>query len=539
MTNGNNNDSTGAKTPVPDKRDAGKQTAKDNRNNKRNNKSGKGRSDRRNNSANKGGAITSSGADAEVRKSTTASDTTKSGDPTQYDLLSPKLIEDASRINFSWPAGMVIPTLAWNEGYLAPNLMALHTVPGINFDAGKTAMWTIYSELRQVNSGAKNYGPEDVFAVILGGAQIISALNWAIRLYSMAMMYNAYNRALPDVLFAAEHADKQAFIDQRSAYRGILNDFIYQVGTISLPNFMPLFTRMAALYQNVYTEGADFKDQLYMFVPDMFWAVNLDTTSGHTVRGTVVKVRQVEDQLLTPTIVKGILTQLVTNAKQSEYFNIISGDLAKLYPNNLIQLSAIPDDLQIYPDFNFTMLEQIKNAKVYNIDLDTNNFLYTGADFQYSPQVIGMSNAIRMANDYQDLITTEIVDPSPMDIARLTRLIPHFDSNGSYICGGTEMVRELEFLSWNGAMNTCDRSSVTSQIAYMNNATNGNLMSRLTQFKYLPALAIVRSNSGAFVLDGYMHNIDNFGIISLSNLVNLHYAVALNLYYVPSIMTKK
>lgn len=456
----------------------------------------------------------------------------ETNDASWYTVLSPQLIEDAAHVNFSWPAGMVIPTLTLDEGFLNANLCALHSIPTINYDAARTAMWSMYSSLRQVNSGAKNYTPEDLFACLINGCQAYSALNWAIRFYTMSTMFNGNNRAVPYAFFEAEGADLDSFISNRSDYRAMLNAWILKFGTLALPNFMPIFAREAFLYQNIYTEGTSWRDQLYMFVPDMFWTVSLDTTTGHVVRSNVVKTHAEPTVKITPVIVNSILNAIYQNTVVSEAFNIISGDLAKLYPNNLIMVSEIGPDLTIQPIFDSTVLEQIKNARVYNVDINTNTFQYSGTDFMYAPSAT-LSNHSKFANAYKDVITTSKDDVSAIDIVELTRLIPYFDENGSYITSGSDMIRQVDFIAWNGAMQTANKWSLSEQAYWASNSAYTAHLSSLVQFKYLPAFILVRGSVEAFVYDGYLHNLDNFGIVDRTDLSAIHYAALLNLYYVP------
>jgi hypothetical protein len=456
----------------------------------------------------------------------------ETNDPGWYTVLSPQLIEDAAHVNFSWPAGMVIPNLTLDEGFLNANLCALHSIPTINYPAARTAMWSMYSAMRQVNSGAKNYTPEDLFACLINGCQAYSALNWAIRFYTMSTMFNGNNRAVPHAFFEAEGADLDSFINNRADYRMMLNAWILKFGTVAMPNFMPIFAREAFLYQNIYTEGTSWRDQLYMFVPDMFWTVSLDTTAGHVVKSTVVKTHPVDGERITPTVVDSILNTIYQNIVVSESFNIISGDIAKMYPNNLIMVSEVGPDLTIQPIFDLTVLEQIKNARVYNVNITSNTFQYSGTDFMYSPEAT-LATYDQFMNSYKDVITTSKDDVSAVDIVELTRLIPYFDENGSYITSGSDMIRQVDFIAWNGALQTARVQKLLHQAYFVASATYTPMLSSLTQFKYLPAFGIVRGNDASFVFDGYVHNLDNFGIMDRTDLSAIHYAALLNLYYVP------
>lgn len=456
----------------------------------------------------------------------------KTNDPNWYTVLSPQLIEDAAHVNFSWPAGMVIPNLTLDEGFLNANLCALHSIPTINYDAARTAMWSMYSALRQVNSGAKNYTPEDLFACLINGCQAYSALNWAIRFYTMSTMFNGNNRAVPYAFFEAEKADLNSFINNRADYRMMLNAWILKFGTVAMPNFMPIFAREAFLYQNIYTEGTSWRDQLYMFVPDMFWTVSLDTTAGHVVKSTVVKTHPEATTLITPTVVDSILNAIYQNVVVSESFNIISGDLAKMYPNNLIMVSEIGPDLTIQPIPDTNVLEQIKNARLYNVDINTNTFQYSGTDFMYSPQAT-LGALDKFMNDYKDVITTSKDNVSAVDIVELTRLIPYFDADGNFITAGSDMIRQMDLIAWNGALQTATVNYTTSQAFIPTNANSAAKLASMCQFKYLPAFGVVRGTSGAYVFDGYLHNLDNFGVVDRTDLIAIHYAALLNLYYVP------
>lgn len=453
-------------------------------------------------------------------------------DASWYTVMSPQLIEDAAHVNFSWPAGMVIPTLTLDEGFLNANLCALHSIPTINYDAARTAMWTMYAQLRQVNSGAKNYTPEDLFACLVNGFQIYSALNWAIRFYTMATMFNGNNRAVPYIFFEAEGADLSSFTDNRADYRGMLNAWIHKFGTIKMPNFMPIFAREAFLYQNIYTEGTSWRDQLYMFVPEMFWTVSLDTTVGHVVKSNVVKVHAEPTVKVTPVIVNSVLNALYQNTVTSESFNIICGDLEKMYPNNIIQVSEVGPDLTIEPIFDLTVLEQIKNARIYNVDINTNTFQYSGTDFMYAPTA-SLNEGSRAVNGYKDVITTTKDNVSAADIVELTRLIPYFDENGSFITAGSDIIRRVDLIAWNGAMQNARVQSLTQHAFVISNDFYMGVLASACQFKYLPAFVVTRNNSGVYVYDGYLHNLDNFGIVDRTDLSAIHYAALLNLYYVP------
>lgn len=266
---------------------------------------------------------------------------------------------------------MVIPgiTIQW----LQPSI-GFTTQPS---DPVNVAMNSLYSAIRSVNSGAKNYDAPDQFMYCVAVASIYSYINWMQRIYGIATtLYSQGNRYMPEKILNAEYIDYTSIRDNVSNFRGAINMMINKVASFAVPSTLSLFKRMAFLYQGLYSEGSSIKDQLYMYSPFAFYKFQLDTKGKGMLNpvNTPATMAAVNAKLATAQELVEYGNDLIDALFSDEDVQIMGGDILKAYGiNNLITLSALPEVYPIVPVFSIEVLEQMANADVIHDNLTAYN----------------------------------------------------------------------------------------------------------------------------------------------------------------------
>lgn len=495
----------------------------------------------------------------------------KSNDPAWYGA-DPALLRDAASIAFSWPLGRSLSIGVTSDNKLLrpdqPGVATFHVVPAIGEALSITspinvASQAMYSFIRHANSGSKNYDSPDLMMYCLAMSDIYSALNWAIRAYGCAQLYNQKNRFMPREVLLANKVDPDSLINNLANYRLRLNVLINKVASLAVPGNMTVFNRKAFLYQNLYCESTDIKDQLYQFTPDAFYQFSLD----EEVRGylkcvdidTLAGREQFANDPFTWDEVLNVIQNLMQAVWDQEDFGIMSGDILRAYGDNIIKLASVNEDYMTLPVYDITVLTQMKNAtivsqgitQVPNIEQDS-----TYAYLQYQQMNGATFRGHRVgqpaATDvfYDKLMTIPSEAPTPEEVIEASRLMVTYDQIEGYdyhkmnLYCGTELITKvnLRFLYKDGTFVewTLSKQFYTSDEA---NITNMMLLGHSAGFKFLPAIWIVNGTIGAG--DDYrlgtdaetvLHqNLDNFALIRNQDLRKMHEAAILNMLNVPSI----
>lgn len=504
-------------------------------------------------------------------------------DPSWY-TQDASLVRDACSIPFVWRAGTKIndnveEILAldstfeykpWNSH--VPGICAIEVAPTVGYawkpqDPVNIAATAMYSFVRHVNSGHKNYDATDMMMYNMAMCSIYSCLNWLQRLYGTAMLYSQYNMYFPAQLIRANGVDPDDLQNSLANFRFSLNVLINKAASLAVPSTLPIFRRQAFLYQNVYIEGASPKDQVYMYIPRGFYKKVFDKTA---------KCNKLQF-ILTPTLAKskGTVRYLAKVDELIRYANdlidavyadedcgIISGDILKAYSlNNVLRLAPIEADYTISPIVDLAVLEQMKNAICYgkadNLDVveviptdSTSPYLQCSPDTgsnaftNGSPSNLGVNwDKVYAANKY---MITSSIDPTPAIVLENTRLmsVTMVGDTHKCICGSEIAVN---FYIWYGIgeddYNKHEYVHVLDSTLGKSNATRmGDFFTDMASFKYHPQQILFEysyspsASSHKHVRhNGYLMDFDNFTVITPAELERIHETALLSEYNVPLI----
>lgn len=179
-------------------------------------------------------------------------DVKRSTNDPQWYAADPALLRDSASYPFSWPYGTKIgyPSMVSKRSNVVPGVMALHVCPTLgksedSYSPLNVAAASMYSFIRHANSGHSNYDAPDLMLFVTAMSQIYSAINWAQRLYALAMLYDQKNRYMPKALIKANGVDPDSIINNLSNYRYWLNTVINKAASLAVPANLTIFSRMA------------------------------------------------------------------------------------------------------------------------------------------------------------------------------------------------------------------------------------------------------------------------------------------------------
>lgn len=484
-------------------------------------------------------------------------------DPSWY-AANPALLRDSASIPFSWavgtPISLDIPNM--KSPWSIPGIMTVDIIPSFGYSSDPNsplnlAATSMYSFIRHANSGHANYDSPDLVLYIGAMTQIYSAINWLQRIYGCVTLYAQGNRYLPTALTEAQFVDYNDVYNNLANFRYGINALIAKCSSLAVPATMPIFNRHAFLFQNVYIEGPSIKDQMYMFNPAGFYWFDFDQASA----GCLVYHQLQDDVTTTPkyytssellSFVNAMLDSIVRN----EDINIMSGDILKAYGGNIIKLAPLPEIYPLVPVFNAAVLEQLKNATVFDSnDLHTLDIKQSDdkSFLEYMPTYIAAergTTTLEQAKSLMDyyfgrrVLSTIIADPDPSVVMEDTRLmvalnpIGRTDVTASVICG-SEIPVDIRYFtllfnsSGNGKL-SIGRVYSSLSVTAEKMPVRFSAFARLKHFKYCPAICATIFGTESITREIYF-DADNFAVLDYQTLNKMHETAILSMLNVASV----
>lgn len=486
------------------------------------------------------------------------------------------ILRDSASINYSIPAGSVLSEMTydkeenWKKAF--PGLLALYTRSAVGYADSPSspinvASNTIYSFVRHANSGHANYDAPDLMIYLIAMSQVYAYINFLTRAYALSTLYGQKNRYLPDALMHSMHIDLEDAQRNGASFRYGINVLVNKAASFAVPNTMPYFEREAFLYSGVYTEGTSIKDQLYIINPDAFLQYKIDETDSYgcldylpftpasvTKKYTVDELIAYGNSLIDPII-------------RSEDMNIMSGDILKAYgQDKLIKVASVNENITVLPEFNITVLEQIKNARIIGVcnytKINGSKHAVDQASHQLNPYLVSTpvatmdgepSLAEELYFNNPIVLTTTTAEPDVDVTIENSRFATPFEKDGKgnclaymasdYITGatiytqqqnindGTVAYGRTEFKFVNTTDTTASSQAVASLMLRSCLSSHFDFMPMCyeeVKFKQFP-------ESSPTVISSIMGDTDNFALVEASTMKRMNEAALLNLLHVETI----
>lgn len=302
-------------------------------------------------------------------------DTKGHNDPAWYAKF-PELLLGASNVPFSDVFGAPINVVADAIGIgISKKIGCNNSQIGIcsvnikpSFGAAKdfndplnTAAHMLYTHVRYVNSGRKNYDQADLMLYVGAVSDLYSFIYWMKRGYKSAFVVSQRNEYINENMLHAIGIDPSV-TSELAQFRSYINMFIAKVSTLVVPAEIEMFKRRAFMYSEIYTENdqQNIKDQMYCFRPEGFYVFDLDDKGKGMLR--FKSLPSVNGMTLSQMMQFG--NDMLSKILGDEDFGIMSGDIMKAFQNALVGLTPqeeLPTFELIYDPL---VLLQIKNAYV-------------------------------------------------------------------------------------------------------------------------------------------------------------------------------
>lgn len=486
------------------------------------------------------------------RKFKDANKSTGSNDPAWYSQ-SQELLRDSSSIPFSWPVGTPMRVNAKMGLDTVPGVCAIHLVPTVgtslnNNSPINVAASAIYSWVRHANSGHSNYDAPDLMMYLLAMSNIYSFVVWMQRIYGYVTLYDQRNRYLGRGIAAADGVDFDDIRNNLANYRYFLNAYVNKVASLAVPATMPIFSRLAFLFSNIYSEGPSVKDQIYMYRPDLLawykFGLDADTGAGKLTRTAM----PVSGTYATFSEIVAYANDLFNAIWDQEDFGIMSGDILKAYDGNVIKLAPIPEVMNFTPIYDALVLHQMKNAKLNGTiavgPISQNNGLISHTVL-IDPNASAINKAITL--NYLNagkILSTDFDDPGPDVVIESTRLMAAYDAYSGVVQTGTEIARLAIYWYYddNGVLNSKGDTILSHQFFTATGGDGAYLKDLLicrqifANFKYHPESVVYGVTSSNSVDVCYRDwDIDNYAVLDNETLIKMHETALLSLFAVPAI----
>lgn len=285
-----------------------------------------------------------------------------------------QILNDAGRWPYSRPVGTPLGREsllhfvdAWDDA--VPGICVAHTM--ITFgdsrngqSALNVAANAMYSYIRHANSGSRNYDTPDLMIYTGAVDSIYAFVTWCTRMYATIPMFADMNKYLPDELARLQGVDLDDIRENMANWRAKFNSLLMKVGTLLVPDSLPIFRRHAMLFQNYYSEGPSIKDQIYFYTLENVYKFQKDASGAGMLKYVAIRdYANPNTGLLGAKEILNILEDLITPIFNDEDFNIMSGDILKAYEGKIMRLLLLPDITVQMPINNVVVLEQFKNLR--------------------------------------------------------------------------------------------------------------------------------------------------------------------------------
>lgn len=516
----------------------------------------------------------------------------------------PQLLADAARINWTFPFGVGLrlgfdykpwfklgnKPVAWKaDSKLAfPGILTLRCAPSMGAsmdikDPANMAAQSLYTMVRYVNSGRKNYDAPDLLIYENSVTDVYAYIVFCERIYAYAFQYSQNNFYIGKDLIKACGIDPDSVINNLANFRYYINSLINKVSAYALPAEVTMASKRVFQYQTYYMENSfgNLKDQLYQFAPSHFYKFGHDSSGVGCL--DLVEFFSVGDSsavisnLKTIEQVMAFGTEMLNAFWGDEDFGLMSGDILKAFEGKIITLSSMPDDYSVVPIFDPYVLSMMKNAKLINmkgcerfelpyVDLQgvsglktiTNGGVYQSpngvilsgvASGDFTTQLFALSGtllssenpvpgvddtieAVQLCYAYRDHVSAADDNTEYTDMVMLLDTFGYFATECTYYyntyqgSASAGLIRLRQF-------------NITGQ-AYVGGSEIGVSTARfIASFKYGPMMfSITTSEDNTFSnieTCDVISNVDNYTVVPAATMSRLAEVSLLSLLYVPGV----
>lgn len=418
-------------------------------------------------------------------------------DPSWYKPTD-QMVKDVTSLSFNQATGLSLDWGGKNMNGAMPTIpgvavLTLHPTVGKSLDqnsAINVAARQIYSFVRHMNSGSKNYDPTDLMMYLMAVDNVYSFHAWMRRTYGLLQVYAYNNRYYPRGILYGMSIDAEDIVNFLPQFRAYINQFALRASTLCVPNILALMKRHYFMYEGVWMDSSSVKGQVYAFNPDgfYFWDKNEQGT-----KLSYTNIAEASEGPVKFNFIQDMGNQMLNHLLSEEDVGIISGDIMKAFGvGSLWHLPDTPEDYMTSVSFNAEIMTQIHNATIVKSvfgDTITQDLSGDGPIIKFDPK-IHVSCPFVEGNR---LLSSPIDQPTNDMVLEMTRLTlsavnSTFDqATSSYVLTnpsyGSEICVGMTLTEFNPATNTWDTETVHDSVQVHDEM---KVVPMITAFDYHP-----------------------------------------------------
>lgn len=497
--------------------------------------------------------------------------TTKKFNDVSWYAKNEAMLRDAASYSYNNPLGSNVP---WNNlitgganlsfgpvqisgsNKAFPGLMSISVLPciGISTHSGSPAniaAENVYSYVRYMNSGAKNYDQADLMLYLMAMDSIYACWNWGKRAYGYLRTYSQENQYMPKAYLMADintaDLSSNTMSTSLANFRYYLNQAAARISAFCVPAVMPYFIRHSWMFSNIYKDSDTEKAQQYMFVPNGFYKYSeTSSSSGGELKALdTIKTTYGQPAMNTLSSYISFLNSMIDAVASSEDVGVMSGDILKAYgQEKLFKLAPIEPDYAVFPVYNEEVLNQIHNLTVVPTKPTwdaTYNVTQENGYLKWNPTIQPFDFARSSV-----LVNMPWQNVTPANTMVGTRLTAVTAASGIQTCG-SEIVTRLTVFERTATGKT-QKTEYTSFYLKIDPVTDLETYSygvddilKITNFDWHPMFIILCAHGSLSALKydvaGIIGDISNYTLIEKDGLEKLHYTAIMSEFNIPQIGT--
>nr|AVX53573.1 putative capsid [Marmot picobirnavirus] len=469
-----------------------------------------------------------------------------------------QMLSDAASFSYNSPLGNRIPwervaalpqdatgIANWIKAPEVPGLMLFKFEPGIGISKNSSspanlAAQNIYTYVRYMNSGSKNYDQADLMLYLLAMDSIYMVWNWMKRVYGYASLYSQYNKYLPRVFAQADNVDLDDVIANMADFRYHINSLAAQISSFCVPAVMPLFVRHSWMVSNLYKDSNLLKSQMYMMSPNTYYVYS-ETGSPY---GGYLQAKGFPNPTsgMKITDMVAVMKDMLNKVAYSEDIGVMSGDILKAYgQERLFKISPVEENYTVEPVYNEEVLNQLHNSRMVSMsrtnitqDPDTGFLIY---DPVTTEKAVAVTDAT-----FVNMPWDSVTPANTMVGTRLTPVLSRVDANTVKVqAAGSEIISRRSILYYDfdqSSAGVIQKRELPSAL-YMLQDVTSEMVSMISNFDWHPLFPMWwKTGSGdttTYVFKGMLGDISNYTIIDNYSMEQMHTTAILSEFNVPQL----
>lgn len=514
---------------------------------------------------------------------------TKPYNDVSFWFQNPEMARDAASVWFTSRVGtpiigkVGITSDTYVAGVMRINFIPTFGVTGVvdsdgysKFDTSaiNQAFIKLYWDIVHANSRNITYEASDIAKYMLACSNVFMMLQDAVRVYAILNKLSVQNPYYGKILVEACGWDYDELVGKIADFRYRLNQLITLVNRLYVPAVFNIFPAHLNLINRIFADGDSVRSQLYVMVPDgyytyndatgeMKWLNNLNVTTSPEGRSVSHNVKGFS--------YLSTIEQRISEILNSEYMGVMGGDILKRYGTDAMFKFPYVDeneDLLFVRDDEFNLA--LENAAFIGVPVPTRT--QSGPDkyevsghMEYTIGVpeSGATQLLEIRAKYYDPGTGDLpywkrgyrnqfdrivinlpddIEATPETIMLATRMWHHIeeesipvvdprgsvhelDSVGTIICEYCE----LYVVDAHGSLIVTPTAWNTDLLIDDESRLNGKaVLTAASQYHYIPRVyARANGNNMEFTDIG---KVDNFGFMSISQLMRLNYVAITSIF---------